>query len=265
VKQLSIQILGIILLSGTAIAGTVAGTQAQDSALCRVLERNLDRCERGGPGAATQVSCDRVEQGFQAVCGTIGVVRAEASADGIALNLLAQDYEIVDLEEPWEGHIVVGPGALDRPRVMALVARAYRAGLAVAIAGATQEEADLFDSLVEGVDVASCQPVEGELEIALYGLQQSPRHEPPLVNRYCMPEAEDLDKTGTLAARRWLRTVFSGPPPQVPPGDAAASVNLASLSKQIHCSEFVFKIQGQVQQDTFITSMRSFSQQADYY
>lgn len=265
-KQLSMQVLAIILLSSTAIAGAVAGSHAHDSALCRVLERHLDRCERAGPGAATRVSCDRVEQGFQAVCGTNGVVRVEASAEGRVVALLKDDYQIVDVEQGGpHSHVVIGPDALDKPGLMALVASAYRAGLAVAIAGATQEEADLFDSLVEGVQAASCRPSEDDLEIAFYGLQQKPRQQPPVVNRYCAPDLEELDESGTYAVRGWLRELFAASPPQVLPGETAASVNLESLSKKIHCSEFVFKIQGQIQQDTFITSMRSFSQQSDYY
>jgi hypothetical protein len=266
--RLPIRMLSVLLLSSAALPSLAAGSETQTAPLCRVLDRAVDRCAGDRLSADTRASCDRIEQGYQAVCGTMGTIRVEASADGIALNLLAQDYEIVDLEEPWEGHIVVGPGALEKPRLMALVARAYRAGLAVAIVGATQEEANLFDSLIEGVQVASCRPSEGALEIALYGLQRNPRQDPPVVNRYCLPELEYLNKRGTEAARRWLRTLFAQPRPQAPettPGDAADSVNLESLSQQIHCSDFVFQIQGQVQQDTFFTSLRSFSQQTDYY
>ena len=261
----------LILLGATVVMGPLAEAAAAGNGLCRNLEHRLDRCEAGARlGAETRASCDRIEEGFRALCGPLDTIRVEGSADGLVLDLLEHDYEIVDLEEeaPGVDHtpIVIGPAGLDRPRVMALVARAYRAGLTVAIAGAVQEEADRFDALVEGASLASGEPAEGASEIALYALQQTLRENPPVALRYCLPELVGIDATRSHNVRRWLRERFAATRPQPPqPLIGAGPVNLDELSKQFHCSGFAWELGGQIQQDVFITSLRSFDQDADFY
>jgi hypothetical protein len=57
------------------------------------------------------------------------------------------------------------------------------------------------------------------------------------------------------------------PPPPLQPADdaSASSVNLDDLSGKVHCSMLSVDQHGQVQDDHFVTSARSFDQQRDYY
>ena len=226
-------VLGSLALSAPAVAA-----RASDPQVCRALERRVDQCQSGARlSVETRASCDRIEQGFETLCGKVATIQADASAAGPALDLLAEDFDIVDIETvtpPFaRAHVVIGPDALDKPKIMALVELAYRGGLTVAIVNATQDEADKFDVLLEGGQSASCLPLEGESEIALYALQRTPRQQPPTDSRYCLPSLVDLDDNASPGVRRWLRERFT--PPALTQAAASAgsgSVNLDDLAKK---------------------------------
>ncbi len=81
------------------------------------------------------------------------------------LDLLSRDYSIINFDKltpPFELYpVLIGPDALANQAVTAYLVRAYRAGLTVAIVHATQQQANLFDELVEGEQAASCLPSPG--------------------------------------------------------------------------------------------------------
>ncbi len=204
------------------------------------------------------------------------------------LNLLSRHYSIVDFDKLAPSFelrpIVVGPDALAKQDVTAYLVRAYRAGLTVAIVYATQQQANLFDELVEGELAASCLPVPGAPRIALYAVQKTTREQPEEVSRYCLPVFQarahsDESDVQSLAGQndersgeteeQWLDAAFApqAPPPPLQSDDdaSASSVNLDDLSRKTHCSEFYQNANGQVQDDHFITSLRNFDAQRDYY
>jgi hypothetical protein len=259
-----------VLLGSLALSASAGATTAPGSHFCRSLEWRVEECERGSRlRVETRASCDRIERGLEVLCGKIDTIQADASAAGPTLDLLSEDFEIVDIEtlSPRfaRAHVVIGPDALDKPEIMALVELAYRTGLTVAIVNATQEEADRFDTMLEGGLVASCLPLEGESEIALYALQQTPGQQPPTDSRYCLPSLVDVDENASLGVRRWLRERFASPELTQATSAGSGSVNLDDLAKKTHCSELISNLQGQIQQDLFISSLRSFDQQSDYY
>ena len=212
----------------------------------------------------------------------------KVDVDGFAsrplLDLLSRHYSIVDFDKvmpPFQVYpILIGPDALDNQDVTAYLVRAYRAGLTVAIVYATQKQANLFDELVEGELAASCLPVRGARRIALYALHRTTVEQPEEVSRYCLPtvfqagprsdesDGQSRDQSGETE-EQWLRAAFAAqaPPPPLQPVDDASgsSVNLDSLSRKTHCSEFYENANGQVQDDYFVTSLRNFDLQRDYY
>ena len=117
---------------------------------------------------------------------------SNSSASGPVLELLSRDYEVADIEalplSPTATPIVIGPGGLADPDIMAQVVAAYEAGLTVAITGATQNEADRFGAFVDGERLASCLPAKRKKVIALYALQHELTQQPPVQSRYCLPE-----------------------------------------------------------------------------
>ena len=216
-------------------------------------------------------------------------IDVNASASKPLLNLLSRDYPIVDFNQvtpPFELYpVLIGPEALANQDVTAYLVRAYRAGLTVGIIYATQGEANLFDELVEGEQAASCLPAPGAPRIALYAVHRTTREQPEEVSRYCLPtafqaerrsdESDDGSMEGQSGDRsgeteeQWLSAAFAphAPPPSLQAVDDASSnsINLDSLSRQTHCSEFYADANGQVQDDHFVTSARSFDSQRDYY
>jgi hypothetical protein len=199
------------------------------------------------------------------------------------LDLLSHDYSIVDADKltpPFELRpALIGPDALANQDVTEYLVRAYRAGLTVAIVYATQQEADLFDQLVEGEQAASCLPARGASRIALYAVQRTTREQPEEVTRYCLPtvfragpRSDESDEQGAQSGEteeQWVTAAFGpqAPPPPLQAVDDAggSSVNLDSLSRKTHCSEFFANANGQVQDDYIVTSGRSFGSQRDYY
>ncbi len=213
-------------------------------------------------------------------------IDVNGTASGPLLNLLSRDYSVVDADKltpPFELYpVLIGPDALANQDVTEYLVRAYQAGLTVAIVYATQQQADLFDQLVEGEQRASCLPVPGAARIALYAVQRTTREQPEEVTHYCLPtvflagpHSDASDEQGAQSSRsgeteeQWVSAAFGSqapPPPLQPVDDASASsVNLDDLSRKTHCSEFFANANGQVQDDYFVTSGRSFDQQRDYY
>jgi hypothetical protein len=191
-------------------------------------------------------------------------------ASGPLLDLLSRDYSIVDVDNltpPFDLYpVLIGAGALANQDVTQYLIRAYGAGLTVGIVSATQEQVNLLDELVEGELEASCLPVPGSSTIALYALQRTPRQQPQEVSRYCLPT---FMQAGPETEEQWLGAAFArqapAPPPQSVDGVSAGSVNLDDLSQKVHCSDFYADVNGQVQDDHFVTSARSFDSQRDYY
>jgi hypothetical protein len=159
--------------------------------------------------------------------------------------------------------------------------RAYQAGLTVAIVGATQGQANLFDELVEAELTASCLPVPGAARIALYAVQKTTREQPEEVSRYCLPTvlrsgplSDESDEQGAqsgLSEKQWLSAAFAPQPPPPPLQTAdiddasASSVNLDSIARRTHCTVLHGGANALVQDDHFVTSARSFDGQRDYY
>lgn len=191
-------------------------------------------------------------------------------ASGPLLDLLSRDYSIVNVDNltpPFDLYpVVIGPDALSNQAVIQYLVRAYGAGLTVGIAHATPEQANLLDELVEGELEASCLPVPGSPAIALYALQRTPREQPQEVSRYCLPT---FVQAGPETEEQWLSAAFArqapAPPLQSVDDASAGSVNLDDLSQKVHCSDFYADASGQVQDDHFVTSARSFDSQRDYY
>jgi hypothetical protein len=204
---------------------------------------------------------------------------------GPLLDLLSRHNSIVDFDKvtlPFELHpVLIGPGALADQSVAEYLVRTYRAGLTVAIVNATQKDANLFDELVEGEQVASCLPVPGTPRIALYALQRTTREQPEEVSRYCLPnffqvgprsdesDGQSPDRSGETE-EQWLDAAFAPqpPPPPLQSDDdvsSSSSVNLDTIAQKTHCSVFHADANGQVQDDHFVTSARSFDSQRDYY
>ena len=114
------------LLSFSMVAGAAAADTLSKLGLCQPLERRLEQCRSGTRlSGETRASCDRVEEGFRALCGPLEIIRASASTPGGALDLLRQDYKVVPIEHGGTGvfpnHIVIGPADLGDPDVIDLL------------------------------------------------------------------------------------------------------------------------------------------------
>ena len=210
---------------------------------------------------------------------TVYTFGVNGSASAPLLDLLSHDYSMVDTDNLTPRSelrpALIGPDALANQDVTAYLVQAYRAGLTVAIAYATQDQANLFDELVEGELTASCLPAPGAPQIALYAVQRTAREQPEEVSRFCLPTVFPAgpgsgasDEQGD-SQEQWVSAAFAPqpPPPPLQPVDdpSASSINLDDLSRKVHCSVLNVDQNGQVQDDHFVTSARSFDQQRDYY
>ena len=123
-------VLFVVWLGSSVIAGAAAGRDLPNSGLCRAVENRLERCRSGDLSAETRTFCDRIERGFQELCGPRETILASAGADGAALDLLRQDYLVLPIEDAvsdvFPTHLVIGPADLDDPEVIALLRPAYR-------------------------------------------------------------------------------------------------------------------------------------------
>jgi hypothetical protein len=211
---------------------------------------------------------------------TFGV---NGSVSAPLLNLLSVDYSIVDADNLTPQSelkpALIGPDALANQDVTAYLVQAYRAGLTIAIANATQEQVNLFDELVEGELTASCRPARGAPQIALYAVQRTTREQPEEVSRFCLPTvfragaaSDASDEQGVQAGdsqEQWVSAAFAPqpPPPPLQPLDdpSASSLNLDELSGRTRCSVLSANPGGVVQDDHFVTSARAFDDLEDFY
>jgi hypothetical protein len=237
-------VLTAVLLSSLMLAAAAAAKTPSQSPLCQPLEQRVERCQSGTRlSSETRASCDRIEEGFRALCGPLGTIGASDSAAGGALDLLRQDYLVVPIEKTAAGvfpsHLVIGPRDLADPDVIALLRRAYRVGKTVAIVGASEDQARRFHRLLRPGEQANCQPAKGQAEIELYGLQRSRYRTPPQNSSYCLV---NLDPQAEAADRRWLRERFGPTPPQPAAGEASTTDDenptefLTNLATATHCS-----------------------------
>jgi hypothetical protein len=259
-------LLTAALLSSSLVAGAAAAGSRSESVLCGNLDRLLERCRSGARSSReTRASCDRIGEGFRALCGPLGTIGASASAAGGALDLLRQDYLVLPIEQTGAGvfpsHLVIGPADLDDPEVIASLRRAYRVGKTVAIAGATDDEARRFHGLLRLGEAANCQPA-GQAAIELYGLQRSQYRTPPQNSSYCLV---NLDQRAAAVDRRWLRERFGPIPPQPAVGERSATDNddptqfLTDLATATHCSWKMDETDlglGTVEADLYVYAMR---------
>ena len=274
-------VLFVVWLGSSVIAGAAAGRDLPNSGLCRAVENRLERCRSGDLSAETRTFCDRIERGFQELCGPRETILASAGAEGAALDLLRQDYLVLPIEDAvsdvFPTHLVIGPADLDDPEVIALLRPAYRVGKTIAIANATEDEARSFHRLVGAGQEANCRPADGRAEIELYGLQRSQTRIPVQNSSYCLG---NLDQEADAADRRWLRERFGPIPPQPVAGEVSPTDDddptefLTDLATATHCS---FKATeggalGTVEVDLYTYAMRDFTDcsscqnpGADYY
>ena len=166
-------------MRSSTLAATEPPEMHSQSPQCRELQERVNECQSGtGLSRETRDSCDRIEAGFVALCGPLGIIGASASAAGGALDLLRQDYRVVPIEQTAAGvfpsPLVIGPADLDDPHVNALLKRSYRFGKTVAIAGATKQQARRFHSLLRPGEGASCQPARSILVLACGSAGASP-------------------------------------------------------------------------------------------
>lgn len=269
---LTLALMGASLVASSALAaGLGFEKRGGVGASCKVLERRLERCERHG-----FENCDRVEHAWRALCGPIESILASASADGVAMDLLRQDYEIVPIDEAVPDivphHVVIAPRDLDDPVTMLLVRAAYRVGKSVAIVGADQNALDRFQEIVVRRRGANCTP-EGRSRVALYGVQKAVVTDPDQSSSFCM---QSTDVRFAAANRRWLRERFAAMPPQ-PPGeitDAATDDTLEQLAAGSHCNFVLDSSLGRTGWNMTIYAMRAFADNgcqtcqdpgADYY
>lgn len=203
----------------------------------------------------------------------IDTIDVDSSASAQLLTLLSKHHSIVPIVGPTSpAHLVpvlIGPDALDNQNTMVYLIQVYRAGWTVGIVDATQEQANRFEQLVEGEQVASCEPdtATDEFRIALYALQLSTSELPGQRARYCLPDLPDNHGKAERTEEKWLNARFGATPPQ---SSAELirndSKNLDELSQKIHCDWlYNFNNEGEIQQDTYITSLRSFDSLRDYY
>ena len=236
-------VLFVVWLGSSVIAGAAAGQNLPNSGLCRAVENRLERCRSGDLSAETRTFCDRIERGFQELCGPRETILASTGAEGAALDLLRQDYLVLPIEDAasdaFPTHLVIGPADLDDPEVITLLRRAYRVGKTIAIANAIEDEARSFHRLVGAGQEANCRPADGRAEIELYGLQRSRTRIPVQNSSYCLV---NLDQQADATDRRWLRERFGPIPPQPVAGEVSPTDDddptefLTDLATATHCS-----------------------------
>ena len=264
-------LLSSLMQTGAAFGDGHAGAL---HASCAKLERHLMQCESGVRlSPETRAACDRIEQGFRALCGRLGRIYASPSAASAALDLLSEDYEVIPLEEATAPEpVVIGPSDLDDPEAIERLRTAHAVGLTVAITEATEDEARTFHRLIRlGQELDCASPEPRGSEIALYGLQQT--RNPAQEASYCLPS---LDQDDPASDRRWLRGRFAAMPPtgaNPMPLKDDPNQQLISLAKSKNC---YFKQNvdglGNVSWVIEVWAMRNFTDQgfssnegADYY
>jgi IPT/TIG domain len=255
------------MLTGPALGGDDSASPGVT--LCEGVADHLGRfCTGHHLSPRTQASCDQIQRSFDALCDEFDIVYASASAAGAAVDLLDEDYDVVPIEGAVPrfalSHVVIGPSDLDDPDVIALLRVAYDNGRTVAIANASQRDADDFHRLIRGgAGGASCTAGDSSM-IKLYGLQKAISRRPEQNSSYCLASL-DLDQEA--AVRRWLRDRFTLTPPAPPTPDATSlgATNINDLVTQTHCSQLFTGAGNAAQIDVFVASLRDFDNQEDYY
>lgn len=262
-------LFGASMLAGTAYASGISKTD-----FCKQFEYKVDRlCE------IHAVSCDRRTRRFNAICGGVETIYASPSADGEALDLLRQDYNVVTVDKGFPvrflaEHVVVTAADLDDPTFTSLLNLARNAGKTVAIVEAAQDETNRFARFFGWGNGASCSPTTGSSRIELYGLQESRMRHPPLSSSYCLVGLDALDKRGKRSVRRWLgaRFALTAPEPTTPGPTSEvsdSSGNIVDLATAVHCSLKDGNDpanQGRIlTQDMYVTGARSFTNSQDIY
>lgn len=190
----------------------------------------------------------------------IDTIAVDASASAQLLALLSRDHSIVPIEGPTSPTdlvpVLIGPDVLDNQNTMAYVIQVYRAGWTVGIVNATQDQANRFEELVEGEQVASCKPFQGESQITLYGLQQTPTERPGEAARYCLPYLPVNQPQHGNLEEQWLNARFAATPPSSRSTliNISDSTNLDSLAQKVHCS-FFWEAEGSQTQLAFAASI----------
>jgi hypothetical protein len=178
-------------------------------------------------------------------------------------------------------HLVIRPADLDDPQIIVLLKRSYRVGKAVAIVGATEDQASRFHRLLRPGEAANCRLAKGQPMSSLYGLQRSRYRYPPQNSSCCLV---NLDVQHPATDRRWLRERFGLTPPQLAAGAVTATAKLAAtddptefltgLASATHCSSKTTNSYGAIEMDPYIYTMRNFTDTgcssckdvgADYY
>jgi hypothetical protein len=261
----------IAALCSPMFAGAAYGRDVT-GAFCKGFEIKLERlCD------IDEASCDRLTTGFKAACGAVGTIYASPAAEGPALDLLRENYDVVTVDENFPARVLAAPVViaatdLDDPAFTSLLNFAHDAGKTVAILDATQDEADRFARFF-GASGANCLPASGASRIELYGLQESRARKPPLSSSYCLVGLTSLDRSGEQAALHWLRQRFAASAPAPTPPDPTAGVtdsnSIVDLATAVHCSFMNDNDpagQGRIlTQDAYVTGARSFLNSEDIY
>jgi len=265
-----IAVITAALLGTSMLAGAADGRDIGRTGLCKSLERKMERLCR-----IDDASCDRIEAGYQAICGGVGTIYASPAAESVALDLLRSDYEVVTVAENFPARFLAAPvvvtGAdLDDPTFTTLLNLARDTGRTVAIVDATREEADRFARFFGARDGANCLPTIGSATIELYGLQESLVRRPPLSSSYCLAGLSGLDRAGEGTVRRWLRERFALSAPQPTAPEPSDSDNMiVDLATAVHCSSLDTNdpagLGRILTQDVYVTGARSFINSEDVY
>ena len=237
--------------------------------LCQNLTKRLENlCRKNNLSDANQALCSRVEAGLPGLCGDLDGILATAAADGPVLDALDQDFTVLPAEEHLEDvtlqPLVVGPEDLEDPRLTDYLAATYAAGETVAIVDASQAQINLFHSIVGEPGKANCQPNPDSVSVTFYGLHSSIAQQPAARSSFCLPGSIDLDDRDHVGQ---FRDYFGAEFPLETAAPTGGSETLETLASDNHCfARFTGLGDGaEMQASAFIRSIRSFTNQTDYY
>lgn len=206
--------------------------------ICEKLKSRI--CQRRNLSDATEALCARLDAGLPALCGKLDVILGSAAADGRVLDLLSYDFDVLPAEDGLAGPVlrplIVGPADLDDPELIAYLGDTYDAGETVAIVGATQDEADRFQTLVGDGNEANCEPSADSSEIGFYGLHKSITKRPALVSSYCLPGSiTGKDRSLRQQFQDYFAPEYPMEPDEVAVEDLGGDDFLEDLATSVHC------------------------------
>jgi hypothetical protein len=265
------------LIAGIGVwmhAGVGAPQAASKAGFCEKLDARLGRlCQRPNLSEPNQALCARFRAGAPSLCDEAGGLFVSAAATDGVVALLDKDFEIMDVEdalaEPFFAPVVIGPADLDDPALMTYLREAYLAGETVAVTGANQEEADRFAMWIGGSRFADCRPSVNAPEITFFGLHRSLDRRPVLLSSYCFPDP--IEAAPDLAEAQFLKYFAPEFPEETPTGamDASRDIDLDDLADVKHCNAVWTNFPGfvgvQMSANVFVRSVRSFTNQTDFY